>query len=47
MICSNCGGSVEWKGKLSNLTHTECLKCGAINSQDVDDNINEDTISYS
>lgn len=36
MICSNCGGNVEWQGRLTNLTHTKCLKCGAINSQVVE-----------
>ena len=33
MICSICGGRVEWQGRLSNLTHTKCLQCGAIGSQ--------------
>lgn len=33
MICSTCFGPVEWKGPLSNLTHTECLDCGRINNQ--------------
>jgi len=33
MICQDCGGPVEWKGPLSALTHTECARCGAINSQ--------------
>ena len=36
MICSNCGGVVEWKGKLTELSHTECLQCGAKNCQVVD-----------
>jgi len=36
MICANCGGQVEWQGKLTDLTHTKCLKCGAINSQEID-----------
>ena len=36
MVCSECGGRVEWQGRLSNLTHTKCLSCGAINSQDED-----------
>jgi len=36
MICSICGGRVEWQGPLSNLTHTQCLSCGAINCQEVD-----------
>lgn len=34
MICATCGGLVEWKGPLVNLTHTECLSCGAINNQE-------------
>jgi hypothetical protein len=33
MICSHCGGSVEWQGPLSMLTHTKCLSCGAVNAQ--------------
>lgn len=33
MKCNSCGGRVEWQGKLSNLTHTKCLNCGAINNQ--------------
>ena len=36
MTCSICGGRVEWQGPLSNLTHTKCLLCGAINCQEVD-----------
>ena len=36
MICSICGGRVEWQGPLSNLTHTKCLSCGEINCQEVD-----------
>jgi len=42
MICSICGGIVEWQGALSNLTHTKCLSCGAINSQKIDQE-DEDT----
>ena len=34
MRCRDCGGSVEWQGPLSNLTHTLCLNCGAINNQE-------------
>lgn len=34
MKCSKCGGYVEWKGPLTNLTHTECAKCGSINCQE-------------
>ena len=36
MICAGCGGSVEWKGPLSALTHTECEACGAIDNQEPD-----------
>ncbi len=36
MICSMCGGRVEWQGRLSNLTHTKCLSCGQINCQEAD-----------
>lgn len=36
MQCSSCGGSVIWMGRISNLTHTECQVCGAINNQVVD-----------
>jgi hypothetical protein len=35
MICSICGGCVEWKGPLAHLTHTQCNQCGAVNSQEV------------
>jgi hypothetical protein len=34
MTCLFCGGYVEWKGSLLNLTHTECEKCGRINCQE-------------
>jgi DNA-directed RNA polymerase subunit RPC12/RpoP len=33
MTCGDCGGRVEWQGPLSALTHTKCLRCGAIGSQ--------------
>jgi hypothetical protein len=33
MTCEHCGGLVEWKGPISNLTHTECLRCGGRNCQ--------------
>jgi hypothetical protein len=36
-MCSICGGRVEWQGRLSNLTHTKCLDCGALNSQEPED----------
>jgi hypothetical protein len=36
VICSICGGRVEWQGPFSNLTHTKCLACGEINCQEVD-----------
>lgn len=41
MICSLCGGSILWVGPWSNLSHTECQKCGGQNCQVVDD-IEED-----
>lgn len=34
MKCQHCGGLVEWRGPLSNLTHTECVRCGAVDSQE-------------
>jgi hypothetical protein len=36
MKCSLCGGYVEWKGPLANLTHTECASCGGINCQELE-----------
>ncbi|MFA5322814.1 MAG: hypothetical protein WC373_09090 [Smithella sp.] len=36
MICSICNGVVEWQGKLSDLSHTKCLSCGAINARVID-----------
>ena len=33
MECELCGGAVLWMGPLTNLTHTQCQSCGAINSQ--------------
>lgn len=47
MICSTCGGLVTWRGPWSNMTHTECAHCGAINNQigepsDPDDEIDGD-----
>lgn len=36
MICELCSGEVFWKGPFSNLTHTECSNCGAVNSQMVE-----------
>lgn len=37
MQCANCGGPVIWMGPWSNLTHTECQDCGAVNNQIVDE----------
>lgn len=37
MICASCGGPVIWMGPWSNLTHTECQECGAVNNQVVDE----------
>ncbi len=42
MICASCGGQVEWQGPLSNLTHTKCLRCGAVNNQVVEDDRHEE-----
>jgi len=42
MTCSECGGLVEWQGPLTNLTHTECLRCGAINAQVTEDEQEEE-----
>jgi hypothetical protein len=36
MVCASCGGNVTWRGPITNLTHTECADCGAINNQLVD-----------
>jgi len=33
MTCTTCGGSALWMGPITNLTHTECQHCGAINNQ--------------
>lgn len=33
MTCATCGGNVLWMGPITNLTHTECQQCGAINNQ--------------
>lgn len=44
MECQSCGGLVLWCGPLTNLTHTECQSCGAINNQVVEhDEQNEPT----
>lgn len=37
MICRLCGGQVVWEGPITDLTHTECKQCGAINCQLPDD----------
>ena len=41
MIRSRCGGSVTWRGPWSNLTHTECERCGARNAQVVEAELDE------
>ncbi len=33
MHCATCGGQVIWMGPWSNLDHTECQECGAVNNQ--------------
>lgn len=42
MVCERCGGEVIWKGPLVALTHTECKRCGAINSQVTEDEPEEE-----
>ena len=42
MICRYCGGEVVWCGRLSDLTHTECRQCGAVNAQIPEDENYED-----
>ena len=42
MICAICGGQVEWRGPLSELTHTQCFDCGAYNCQEVTEGPDED-----
>jgi hypothetical protein len=37
MECASCGGLVVWMGPWSNLTHTECQQCGAVNNQVAED----------
>lgn len=44
MICSYCGGRVEWKGPLTNLTHTQCACCGERNSQVVEEEPLDDPV---
>lgn len=41
MICATCFGLVEWKGPFSNLTHTECTECGAVNNQILEDDCSD------
>ena len=42
MVCLFCGGQVIWRGPLSNLTHTECDKCGRYNCQIIESDNSED-----
>ena len=37
MRCQACGGYVIWVGPLTNLSHTECLNCNAVNNQEPED----------
>lgn len=32
--CGICGGPMEWRGPLSNLGHTRCLDCKALNTHE-------------
>ena len=41
MECATCGGKVIWMGPWSNLTHTECQDCGAVNNQVADEQDDE------
>ena len=41
MVCKICGGLVEWQGPPSELTHTKCINCHSINSQELDSSDNE------
>lgn len=41
MICASCGGEVTWRGAFSNITHTQCAGCGAINNQQAEFNEEE------
>lgn len=43
MKCQYCGGSVEWQGPASNLTHTKCTCCGSINCEVPEEEIEEET----
>lgn len=43
MICQSCGGPVEWVGPLTNLLHTECKQCGAVNNQVVEQDEDEES----
>ena len=36
VVCASCGSHVTCRGPITNLTHTECAGCGAINNQVVD-----------
>lgn len=42
MICATCYGEVEWRGPWSNMTHTQCLSCGRINNQIVDERADQE-----
>lgn len=44
MICSHCGGLVVWKGPITNLTYTECQRCGATNCQVAEDESDSKTL---
>jgi hypothetical protein len=43
MICGHCKTeSVFWRGPFNNLTFTECSRCGALNSQQIEEEEPED-----
>lgn len=37
MICRACDGLVLWQGPLAALTHTQCVQCGAVNTEKLED----------
>lgn len=43
MICQFCYGKVIWAGPLNDLTHTQCLCCGRLNCQVVEEEIEEES----
>jgi hypothetical protein len=43
MVCMYCcTATVTWRGPWSNLTHTECSKCGSRNCQIIEPECDDD-----